>query len=416
MRKASRSIRNSLFLIVGQGTAQIASALTFLILARSLDLAHFGILATLYGAALFLSILIDFGSSSYSTRELSVRPKSTKFAGQYRSRNILTSLAILLPITALLFPSFIEIAIAVCLSFVLAHERFISAPLRAAMNMGKLATVSAAEKLLVLLATYGLAQSGIINAAAFLTTSLITSLAGCVIIRLLWRPRYVAIVINPRSKRLVSPFAGVKHLGLTSVAIGLQSLDSAVIALTAGASAAGLYAAVGRWTQPLGLVTQAVTQAAFSEMVSANRHADAFRSLRLHLGMLAVASVPLIVVFCLADELTMFLLGPEYAGSTAVLQMLAGAVLFGVISSPLSSFLQARSDESFTSRVFLIAMPAQLALMCLLASLGGAGLGALAVLIIQGFLAITLSTRSWWLLQKEAKSSSSSADSGSLVR
>jgi O-antigen/teichoic acid export membrane protein len=397
-----RSIRNSLSLIAGQGAAQLASAVTFMILARGLGVEKFGTLATLYGASLFSSVFIEFGASSFATRELSGKRSAWRFPGQYRFRQAMTA-CFLVPalLMAIIFPSMTDIGLCVGLAFLSAQGRFLASPVRAALHMGRLAIISAAEKISVLGAMLVLSSFGQVSGTQFLQVTLLAALMSCLALRASWSPRYAASVKHKGEKRFVNPFAGLRHLGLSSVAVGLQSLDSVAIAATAGPLAAGVYAAVGRWTQPLSLVTQAVTQSAYGEMARMRKHSDAFSSLRINLGLLSLASVPLVLVFLFADFLTGVLLGPEYTASAQVLRVLSGAVLFGVVNSPFSALLQARGDESFTSKLFLAAMPLQLISMCFLAWFGGALLGAVAVLVVQGLLAVIFVFRVRWLLQNE---------------
>lgn len=388
-----RSIRNSVTLIGGQGIAQVASALTFIILARSLGVERFGHLATLYGAAMFVSVFVEFGSTNYLIRDLNGRP-SKLFPGQYRIRMLTTAAIVCASIaTSLILPQTADYSLCIGLAFILAQSRYLSAPVRASLHMGRLSVITAMEKIAVLIVIWIVSINGHVTATTFLTTCLIAGVFSSVLFRLCWSRRHVAIVRNKNARRYVSPFAGLRHMGLSSVAIGLQSLDTAAIAATAGPAAAGVYAAVGRWTQPLSLITQAVTQTAYAEMSKRRHHSEALASLRTHMGMLGVAAIPLVLVFVFADSLTLTLLGAEYASSTLVLRILVGAVLFGIINSPLSAFLQARSDEAFTSKVLLVAMPAQLTLMCALSLWGGAMLGAIAVLVVQAGLALTLGLR-----------------------
>lgn len=390
--------------------AQVASAVTFVILARALGIEQFGILATLYGIALFLSIVVEFGAGSYATRELSVGRNAWNFPGQFRVRQLITALVIgVSGILIIFLPTGKEYVLTISLGFLTAHARFLGSPIRAALHMGRLAAVSAMEKIAVLAMVLVLAATGHLSTTLFFLVAAVAGLLSCVLLRASWSPRFVAAVRNKRAKKYVNPFSGLLHLGLSSLAIGVQSLDSAAVAIIAGPFAAGVYAAVGRWTQPLGLVTQAVTQSAYAEMAGMRRHKDALNSLRVNLWLLSVTSIPLVVVFILADSLTLLLLGPEYADSSAVLRVLIGAVLFGVINSPLAALLQARGDEAFASKLFLVAMPVQLCLMCFLASLGGAFLGSLAVLFLQALLALMLMLRVRWLLRTESLGEESTA-------
>lgn len=397
-----RTLRNSLTLVLGQGLAQLASAVTFIVLARNLGIEQFGTLATLYGVALFLSIVVEFGAGSYATRELSVARSNWRFPGQYRTRQLMTaSVVVAAGILLIILPASAELLLTVAVGFLTAQTRFLGSPIRAALHMGRLAAISALEKIATLVMVLVLASLGQLTTTWFFQATAAAALAACMVLRASYSPRFSASLRNKKTKKFMNPFLGLRHLGLGSLAVGIQSLDSAAVALTAGPFAAGVYAAVGRWTQPLGLVTQAVTQSAYAEMAGMRRHADALASLRVNLGLLSLTSVPLVVVFIFADSLTLLLLGDEYTASSAVLRVLIGAVLFGVINSPLSALLQARGDEAFVSKIFVVAMPLQLSSMCFLAFLGGAFFGSLAVLLVQALLALILIFRVRQLLSFE---------------
>lgn len=397
-----RSLKNSLTLIAGQILSQLAGAATFLILARELGIEQFGILSTIYGFALFASIFIEFGASSHATRELSRYRPDWKFPGQYRSRQLMTVVLVVACIaTAAMVPAGREFSLALAIGFVTAHTRLLSAPVRAALQMSRLAVISVLEKVATLVLVLGLAWTGYLSTTSFFAVTLITGILCGITLRASWGRRFSAALRRPGAKRFLNPLLGHRHLGLSAMAIGLQSLDSAAIALTAGPYSAGVYAAVGRWTQPLGMVTQAVTQSAYAEMAGGRLHRDAITSLRVNLGLLALTSMPLVVIFVFADSLTLLLLGPEYKSSADVLRVLIGAVLCGVVNSPMAALLQARRDEAFVSRLLLTVMPIQIGTMCLLASIGGALLGVFAVLIVQAAMAIILSARVRWLLGQE---------------
>lgn len=392
MKKIS-SIRNSALLVGGQGVAQVASAFTFVILARSLGPEAFGTLASLYGGAMFLAICIEFGATNYLIRCLN-QGDALLFPGQHRSRLLMTALALLIAAALSLgLHQAQDYLLGIIMAFVLAQSRYLSAPLRANLQIGVVALLAALEKIAVLLIVAACTVVGSLNTAVFFITCSVVGIVFCVLYRLFWSSQHVELMKDSKARRFVSPFSGMRNMGISSLAVGLQALDTAVIASTAGSAAAGVYAAVGRWTQPLSLVSQAVTQSAFAEMTRGKLHSEAFSSLKTHFKMLAVAAVPLVVVFVFADVLTSWLLGAEYSDSTPVLRILVCAVLFGIVNSPLSAFLQARSDEGFTSKILLLAMPTQLALMGLLALWHGPALGALAVVVTQSALAFIFAFR-----------------------
>ncbi len=383
-------MRRAFDLALGQGGAQIVSALIFLILARVLTPTEFGQIAVAYGISMFLSILFEFGSTSLAVRQLGTGGDQ-EFYEVFRAR--LSATIVLVIVFALLAVLVEELrlpSLVLILAVSSALARIASAPLRASQRTRVVGQVLVFEKVLVAALLAVTVYSFDVSISIFITYCVIGSFAASISARSAWPTRKFLRDLGKPRAYLVNPFRGAKHLGISSIAVGLQTLDAAVIALAAGPHIAGIFAAVGRWTQPMSLVAQAVSQSAYADMSAARSHRTAFLILRQNMLFIAAALLPLAIVFIFADFLVLLLLGEEYANSATVLRVLVAAVVFGSLNSPLTAFLQAKGHEYFTSAVLSIALPTQIFLMGLLAHISGAGASALAVLTVQAALSVTL--------------------------
>lgn len=389
--------RRAFDLVVGQGGAQLITAFTFLFLARQLQPSSFGNLAALYGVAMFLSILLEFGATNSSVRELARDATSEIFRRSYYARVVQTSvLVVILLLASLIFDEARFVFLVLLLGSVSALARVSMAPMRARQSTRTVGALLVSEKLLVAVLVLIATMAGIMTGNLFILISAISAMLTATLAHACW----ARFSLSFRRGLLRNPFGGSTHMGVTSVAVGLQTLDAAVLAATAGPQVAGIFAAVGRWTQPMSLVAQAVTQSALAGMALAKTTSEALRTLKQNLAIIALSAVPLALVALFAEPLVIALLGPNYSDSIPVLRLLVAAVIFGSLNSPMSAFLQTRYDERFTSLVLSIGIPCQIALMGLLAASSGATASAGAVVTVQIVICVIFSLRVRLLLQQ----------------
>lgn len=390
-------VRRAADLVVGQGGAQLITALTFLFLARQLEPASFGALAALYGVAMFVSILLEFGATNSSVRELARDATSKSFRQTYYARVAQTSvLAVILLFASFAFGEARPVFLVLLLGSVSALARVSMAPLRARQSTRMVGALLVLEKLVVAVLVLIATTAGMMTGNLFVLLSAISAMLTAMLAHAVWG----GFTLSARVVLLRNPFGGSSHMGITSVAVGLQTLDAAVLAAAAGPQVAGIFAAVGRWTQPMSLVAQAVTQSALAGMALAKTTSEALWTLKHNLYIIALTAVPLALVAVFAEPLVLALLGPTYSDSVPVLRLLAAAVIFGSLNSPMSAFLQTRQDERFTTLVLAIGIPCQIALMGSLAAVTGATASAGAVVVTQFIICVIFSLRVRHLLEQ----------------
>lgn len=395
-----RIVGNSATLTVGQGLAQLLSALAFLVAARSLGVADFGYASVLYGVALFVSVIVDFGAVQFWTRELAAGRNVGMFFPQLRSRTLILIVATgLVGVSALLVlwvglpGNIVDWAAVVVLASLTALMRVAASPLRADVLIARLTLSIAFEKLVFFVLIFVLTFLSSLTPLLLLISACVSGTCALIMTVLLWPRSYRAGLRRRQGNLLSNPLGGMRFLGISGIAVGLQSLDAAIIRVASGVHAAGLYAAVGRWTQPMSLVASSVTQSTYADMARSKSDREALRILASSTVVLSFTAVPLVVVAIFSESLVTVLLGDEFRGSADVLRVLCLAASFGVLNSPMLAYLQARSDERLTSIVLVIAMPLQMALMAVLSASGGATAAALAVLVIQFLLSATFGFR-----------------------
>ncbi len=202
-----------------------------------------------------------------------------------------------------------------------------------------------------------------------------------------------AHVATPRTARfgtqhgwIANPWKGSVSFGFSGVANSVQSLDAAILGWVAGPASAGVYGAVSRWTQPLGLPVNAFAVTALPHMARARSHRDAMRAVASGTWLLAVALLGALFVAAAGGWLAPLLLGPGYRASGGVLQLLALATIPGILTQPLSVFLQSRGAERAVARWFLGTVGLQMLLLIFLAP----GLGALGAAAALGGMQVVL--------------------------
>src|SRR5690606_8971327 len=102
---------------------------------------------------------------------------------------------------------------------------------------------------------------------------------GCLVILTLLRPRNIRVVFQYRSWFARNPWRGAGHIGLSSLMLALQQLDLVLLRGLGGGQAAGMYAAVARWTQPVTLLANSVSQANLRHFANASTETAARRRL-----------------------------------------------------------------------------------------------------------------------------------------
>jgi O-antigen/teichoic acid export membrane protein len=167
-------------------------------------------------------------------------------------------------------------------------------------------------------------------------------------------------------RRSTNPWSASGHYGIATVAITAQSLDIPALTIFGGSSAAGIYAAVSRWTQPMGLLASAFSSASAPHIAKAHSAREAWVTARKSIWLLGVAIGLCVLTAILAPFIVETLIGPNYVGSADVLRILALSTVLSIANQPLFVFLQARGFDRPIALITVVSVLVQLSLVALL--------------------------------------------------
>ena len=389
--RPSKLARNSVVLTAGSATAQVVSAVTFLLAARQFGPILFGHVAAIYGVITFLARLLDFGAATQGMRTFARDEKANDFWNLAISRIWLTAGLFVLGCGGLVLGLDPMTCLVPFAAAAITFELFACAPLQAKERFGWVATVMIVDKitaLIVFVVLHNRVRTGL--GLDLIIALSIGPMVGTAFAIMKWDKRVSPFSRLPRT----SPWRGAGHLGVGSLAIGLASLDVLVINWSAGAGAAGAYAAVSRWGAPFTLLAVGVSQAAFPAMIRAKDQREAMSTFWSAGRTLVVPIVLLGLLAVSAGYLVPLFLGAAYVDSVATLRMLAVALILMCASLPQITFLQARGQERSAAVILVLGTVVLFSSLVLLAPVWGATGAAVAVavsqLVVCGFTCLSM--------------------------
>jgi O-antigen/teichoic acid export membrane protein len=298
--------------------------------------------------------------------------------------------------TTLLFPH-TQLWTAAPIALGLIFSQSLQVPLRGVARNDLVALAVLLDKALAGMVFWLLAWAELDGATRLWTCLVVGSLVSGTAAWLL-TPRQLRPRLLPDIK--VNPWAGSKHYGTSTLASSAQALNLPMLTLVSSASASGLFGAVNRWTQPMGLFASAFVAASLPHIARAPTLRDGFRHVKRGVWLIGIAILMTVVAIVIAPAVVPFLLGPEFAKSAGVLQLLGVATILGIINQPLVVFLQARQRDRAVAWVLGLSMLGQLGLVLALGGWLGAAGAALALLAYQLAVGIIASITTLKLLRQ----------------
>lgn len=385
------------------GSAQLIMAFLYIVTARSSAPSEFGLVVTAIALSPIAVGLLDFGTNNYWTREFAANRLNPALLGRRLASKLFYSaaaLAVWTVVTFALFPTTkLWMAGPVALSIILTQS--CQVPLRS-LGRGDLVAIAVLLDKTVAGASFVVLTGFGTSPISALWLSL--SVGGVSSALLCWglTPR----VSRPRLRlnRSTNPWAASSHYGVATVAMTAQSLDIPMLTLFAGTGATGTYAAVSRWTQPMGLLAGAFSAASAPHVARAHSAAEAWNSARKAIWLLGAAGGLSLITAIFAPVIVSTLIGPNYPGSVEVLRTLAAATILSIVNQPVYVFLQARGFDKQIALITLFSVLIQLALVALLSSSMNAYGAAVAYLCTQLVLLISMGlllASNWDRLRRE---------------
>lgn len=363
-------------------------AIMFVVVARLAGPDDFGGLVAAIAAASFLAGLFDFGTNNLWVRETVSRRMT--FDGLYE--NMTSKFLLTLPMSILataipfLFLADTQFYATGILAFSMAFFQSLQVPLKVCAAGIRLSIALSMERLFAA-AVFAVLLTLDVEVSAALVSALATgSIAAGIAaywltpfparrMKLHWRP--------------IWPWSGSTSYGLSGVTLSAQSLDSIILHAVAGPVATGIYGAVNKWTRPLEVFAGAFATAGLPFVAESKSLRKSYRALRHAWWLLGAAASLCLLVAVLAPQIVSLLLGPEYAGSAAVLTILALGAIPALMNQPLYVFMQAMNLDKAVATALAWTVGLQLCLCGLLGFLYAETGAALAYAITQGLLLAT---------------------------
>lgn len=380
------------------------TAIGFLLCARQLGPSRFGELAAAYGGASFVATAADFGSSSLSIRAFAQDATVGALhlaTPRLRARLLIACCGaaptVVFGIVAA--KTLTLVATAGVLGFWMAAQANFLAPLRGRNRFWLVSGALCADRLVFCILSalayffhyfnqtpLRVLQVLILTTAVGSAVALLSSISQI-------RLGTQLIKMGP----MANPWGESINFGMGSLATATSSLDNVLIDIMGGAKLAGVYGAVSRWTTPVGLLASGVCQSAFTELSRLGPGPVAGKTFRIAAFSLAPAVAFLTAVAIFAPEIVDGALGSAYHASGGVLRILALAVIPAVFNQLYSVRGQAFGHERSVSRMLLLYVPTELALVTAFASLGRLYIAVASTLLLQLCLlcVFVFSSRRW---------------------
>ena len=382
------------------GGSQAIVALAYVLCARAASPESFGFVASAIGVGMAMIGIVDFGANSYWMRSLANGTMTLSDAARRAFWKILTAvlLALVVLLITRLFPMPSEFLAAAPVFLAMTLAQLAQVPLRAAARSELIASALLASRVVMFLTLFTLLTLNF-DAASTLWVSLTL---GSAVESVLY------LMITPRAKRFrmgdyryVNPWQGSAHFGVYSIATSFQSLDVSLVTSFAGAPAGGTYAAVNRWTQPLGLAVTGFTSAAAPFVARATTFREGWQMIRRAWWMLGVALLMCVFAFVLAPLIVPLLLGDAYADSVLIFQIMALGTIPALLTQPLAVFSQMRGADRPVGILTAGGIALRLAATAALAATFGAVGGALAYAVAQALLVVALGAVFFYAIRNE---------------
>lgn len=352
----------SLAMAVATGLAQLLTAAIFAIAARSTTPAHIGRITAALALGTSLASLLDFGSNAYWVREGAAGRMDASESGSRAAGKLLVSGLVVACVSLytafghdLLFGITVWVSAA---TTAVAQTAYTG--LRRLVLSTHLAVCLVVERVTAL--PFFLVLKAAAGVGVALPFSLaIGAAAGSACAYLLSPPEKRMIIF--KRPTIARAWSGTSHYGFASLSSTVQSLDIQVVSALGGASVTGVYTAVNRWTQPMGMLASAFAAASMPFVARARTWQSVWPAVRRSLWLPACAIVVSLGVAATARWLVPILLGEQYRDSAPVLCILALGTIPGILNQLLSVFLQARNIDQPVARALLAVSVLQLTLV-----------------------------------------------------
>jgi len=400
----------SFWLLVFQSSSKLTTLATTLLAAHELTVAEFGVFAAIQGVTIVAAAVLDFGTSAYVEREVAAHRGTAQLVhGAVMVRALVVAPAAALALLAGAALSASNETTMLSALFICAGLAINASSLTNGLLLGQLrfrgsAMTQVAGRLVFLTAMlllWASSQTTVVLATFAFMIGEVATLGGQVA---LLRSRPPTLVQGDYGHHLL----GALPYWLNSVfSLTYNRADSAIVAILAGPTAAGLYAPASAIQSALITVTGLPTAGVpnVGARVFAERGRDMVASVARRTGLVAIATglVTATIATVTADAIIQSLLGPDFAGSVAPTQVLAWSLPFYGAEFALVGYLIAIGRPALTVWGYATALTVSLIGNLLLTPTHGALGGAIASLAREPAAVLALALAIWWSESKTGR-------------
>jgi O-antigen/teichoic acid export membrane protein len=372
----------AILLAAATGIAQVIVAVIYVYSARTAGPHDYGLIVSAIALGTSAVGFVDFGTNSLWTRDIARGVLSRDLLGRRIANKLIAAVVLAVAWTtaaAVLFPS-TQLWTAGPIAFGLIFSQSLQVPLRG-IARNDLVALSVLLDKIIAGGIFWLLASADLDGATRLWVCLVLGSFASGSLAWICTPKLTRPRVVPDVK--INPWAGSRHYGASTLASSAQALNLPALAVVSSASASGVFGAVNRWTQPMGLFSSAFVAASLPHVAKAPTLRDGLRHIKSGLWLIGVAIVLSLAAIAIAPAIVPFLLGHEFSSSVGVLQLLGVATILGIINQPLVVFLQARQRDRAVAWMLGLSMLGQLGLVLALGGWLGAAGAALALLAYQ---------------------------------
>lgn len=389
-KKSRGLLAQTLLLATSSAIGQIIVATLYIWTARNELPESFGPVVAAIAIGTTLAGFIDFGSNSFWVRELATGRMHHTALGTLMGNKAFVCILVCLTWGGSFFAVIphMQLWIAAPIAFSLVMSQSFVVPLRAAGRSDLVAATLVADRIVAVSVFAILLFSGAEAAVALWISMTVGPLAAAALSRWGFTGQVRPVL---RLDVRANLWRGAGHYGLSSAAVGAQSLDVSILSAIAGPAAAGLYGAVNRWTQPMTLLAGAFAASSAPCVAKAGSWRKAWPKVRRSAGLLFIAITTCLTVAFYADTIVTLLVGAAYVGSGEVLKILALGTVGAVLNLPLAAFLQALGHDKIVSGIISSGVALQLILVSTLSLEYGALGASIAFGVLQALILVLLS-------------------------
>jgi O-antigen/teichoic acid export membrane protein len=381
----------------GRLIAALLQAVLLVLVARDAGPHEFGLFSATFGLATVVQTAFDLGLATLIIRERAARPNSPlvqaalKVSGRMTILSGTSSLLALAILGFFLDETFLYLLpLAVWIAAERQADTWLSVTLadgRAKVNSINLI----ARRSISVLAYLAIVSLSVDPLAAFAGSIALAALISAVTVR-----HQLALGPLPREVDMRAVVREARPYWIHSLGTQARNLDSTLVSYFAGPAQAGFYAAAGRTTGPLRLLTTSLASVFLPAAASGGRT-----------GVRRLASVSLLVALATAGFygvliafspwIVQVLLGDAYMGAVLPLQIVLCGLPFAALASLYGSLLQGVGQQGFAARIAVITTA-----LCLFGCVIGAAVAgangaacALALSFIAQSLILFIRLRTW---------------------